>query len=194
MMKKISSLTLWVVLFGSIGIAERVNSSTCFMLDANGNQMNLGYLCQNSAPKQNRLGDRVDYYPTSPEPSDREKGVYTVPIKSRRAGIPVIDVNFNDRYVFEMMLDTGASEIVITQQMAKKLRVHHHKNVLVSTPSNSRVTMSSGYVYSVGVGELYKNNPLVITAPSMDMGLLGQSFFSGYDMTIKSDVIEFRER
>ncbi len=182
-------------------VALAQENSTCFMLDSNGNSVNLGYLCQNSSPKnthpsyqnpQRYQHNNYNYQP--PQTYQNQKGVYTIPIKSRRGGIPVIDVKFNDRYVFEMMLDTGASQIVITKQMAKTLKVQHHQNVFVSTPSSKRVAMSSGYLYSVSVAELYYDNPLVITSPSMDMGLLGQSFFSGYDMTIKSDVIEFRER
>ena len=196
-MNQLSKIILFTTIFNLFAAVAKAQDSTCFMLDSNGNSVNLGSLCQSSgsnnrsnrhqAPPSNNYSDRT------PQNRYRE-GVYTIPIKSRRGGIPVIDVNFNDRYVFEMMLDTGASQIVITKQMAKRLRVQHHKNIWVSTPSNSRVAMSSGYVYSVGVGDLYQNNPLVITAPTMDMGLLGQSFFSGYDMTIKSDVIEFRER
>lgn len=186
-MKKVLNLIIWTVLFNSIGVAVRAENSTCFMLDADGNQINLGFLCQSSAPKHER------FIYQSPQ-GDQEKGVYTVPIKSRRGGIPVIDVKFNDRYVFEMMLDTGASQIVITKQMAKTLKVNHTNDVWVSTPSSNRVKMPSGYLYSVGVAEISQSNPFVITSPSMDMGLLGQSFFSRYDITIKSDVIEFRER
>jgi len=54
--------------------------------------------------------------------------------------------------------------------------------------------MLAGYVYSVGVGTLNHKNPFVITSLSMDMVLLGQSFFGRYDITIKQDVVEFRER
>ena len=93
-----------------------------------------------------------------------------------------------------MMLDTGASGVVITQQMAKELRVNHSETVWVSTPSSNYFEMPAGYVYSIGVGKFTRQNTRVITSPSMDMGLLGQSFFSNYDMTIKSDVVEFRER
>lgn len=185
-MKKLFKIIFLTTIFNSFTItALAQDNSTCFMLDSNGNPINLGYLCQSSSPKEN---------PSNQQPQTYQKGVYSIPIKSRRGGIPVIDVKFNDRHVFEMMLDTGASQIVITKQMAKTLRVQHHQNVWVSTPSNNRVAMSSGYLYSVSVADLYYDNPLVITAPTMDMGLLGQSFFSGYDMTIKSNVIEFRER
>ncbi len=198
-MKKLFKIIFLTTIFNSFTItALAQDNSTCFMLDSNGDPINLGYLCQSSSPKENPSNQQPQtYQPNSynyQQPQTYQKGVYSIPIKSRRGGIPVIDVKFNDRHVFEMMLDTGASQIVITKQMAKTLRVQHHQNVWVSTPSNNRVAMSSGYLYSVSVADLYYDNPLVITAPTMDMGLLGQSFFSGYDMTIKSNVIEFRER
>jgi predicted aspartyl protease len=188
-MNKLLNLILLTATFNSIAIAAQAqNSDTCFMLDANGNSMNLGSLCQNSHPKDDRPSN------SNPQRYQNNSNVYTVPIKSRRHGIPVIDVKFNNSHVFEMMLDTGASQIVITQQMAKTLKVIHYQDVWVSTPSNNLVAMSSGYLYSVGVANLFQPNPLVITSPTMDIGLLGQSFFSHYDLTIKSDVIEFRER
>ena len=190
-MNKLFNLLLWSLIFNFVAtVAQAQDNSACFMLDANGNPLDLGYLCHNSNSKFNR--------PTIPIPQKastaKKSGVHIVPIKSRRAGIPVIDVKFNDRYVFEMMLDTGASGIAITREMANILNVHHHETVRVSTPSSNNVKLSSGYVYSVQVAEITQKNARVITAPTMDIGLLGQSFFSQYDLTIKSDVIEFRER
>ena len=200
-MKKLFNLVFFTTLFNSLAVTALANNSTCFMLDANGKPINLGSLCQTSQPKPKYPNHQypqtyppINYDNRIPQTYQNRKGVYTVPIKSRRSGIPVIDVKFNNRYVFEMMLDTGASGIVITKQMSKKLKVKHQKTVWVSTPSNSRVAMSAGYVYSVGVSDISHKNPVVITAPTMDMGLLGQSFFYRYDMTIKSDTIEFRER
>ena len=78
--------------------------------------------------------------------------------------------------------------------MAKKLRVNYIDTILVSTPSSNSFKMPAGYVRSLSVGKLTQKNTYVITSPTMDMGLLGQSFFSRYDITIKRDVVEFRER
>ena len=190
-MKKLFNLVLGTVIFNSLAISPPAQSSSaCFMLDANGKAIDLGYLCQNSNSTNSRPAKSIP----APTRSITEPGVQIVPIKSRRSGIPVIDVKFNDKYTFEMMLDTGASGVVITQQMAKKLRVNHSETVWVSTPSSNYFKMPAGYVYSIGVGKFTRQNTRVITSPSMDMGLLGQSFFSNYDMTIKSDVVEFRER
>ena len=177
-----------------ISLATRVqgqDNSTCFMLDEHGNPVNLGNLCQSPATSSDSESADWELFPSS-EPL--EPGVYTVPIEGRLNGIPVIDVVFNNKYVYKMMLDTGASGIVITQSMAEMLKVYHHQTVWVSTPSSQRVAMSSGYMRSVEVAGIEKTNIPVIITPEMRIGLLGQSFFGKYDLTIKSDVIEFRER
>ena len=190
-MKKIFKILLWTVIFNSLANATLAqNHLSCYMLDADGNSIDLGHLCQNNAFRTNRSSQDIqDQTQFSGQP-----GVQIVPIKSRRSGIPVIDVMFNGQYTFEMMLDTGASSVVITEQMAKTLKVNHSETVWVSTPSSNYFQMPAGYIYSIGVGKLTQKNTHVITSPSMDMGLLGQSFFSQYDVTIKSDVVEFRER
>ena len=191
-MKKLFNLILWTVLFNSTAIAGIAqNSSSCYMLDENGNSLDLGHLCESSPASKTR---RPAKNFLDPNPYQKKAGIQIVPIKRRRSGIPVIDVKFNNKYIFEMMLDTGASGVVITQQMAKKLNVNHSETIWVSTPSSRYFRMPAGYVYSVGVGNLTQKNTLVITSPSMDIGLLGQSFFGRYDITIKRDVVEFRER
>ncbi len=191
-MKKIFKILLWAIIFNASAIAVQAqNNLSCYMLDENGNSINLGHLCQNSNSSNNRNSYRNTYEQPRPK---KKAGVHTIPIKDRRSGIPVIDVKFNNKYTFEMMLDTGASDIVITQQMARKLKVNHTETVWVSTPSSNSFPMLAGYVYSVGVGKLTQKNNHVITSLSMDMGLLGQSFFGRYDITIKQDVVEFRER
>ncbi|MGF1588697.1 MAG: TIGR02281 family clan AA aspartic protease [Pleurocapsa sp.] len=190
-MQKIFQLFFWTVIFNSLATATWAQSySSCYMLDADGNSLDLDYLCQNNSSRTSRSSkDVLDQTQFRGQP-----GVQIVPIKSRRSGIPVIDVKFNDQYTFEMMLDTGASSVVITEKMAKILGINHSETVWVSTPSSNYFQMPAGYVYSVGIGKLIQKNTQVITSPSMDMGLLGQSFFSQYDVTIKSDVVEFRER
>lgn len=192
-MKTLSCLILGTVIFNSLCVRVQAQSrNSCYMLDGNGNAIDLGHLCQ----KKNSTTRRQSIPAYTPYQSQavNTKDVQIVPIKSRRSGIPVIDVKFNDRYTFEMMLDTGASGVVVTQAMAKKLRINQIDTVWVSTPSSSYFEMPVGYIYSLGVGKFKQKNTRVITSPSLDMGLLGQSFFGNYDITIKSDVVEFRKR
>ena len=186
---KLLRIIFWISIFKITSIPNAVSANTCFMLDPNGNSIDLGHLCQDNA-----TNSRSTTRNTSERTQSRTNGVHIIPIKHRRSGIPVIDVRFDDKYTFEMMLDTGASDVVITQGMAKRLRVNHTDTILVSTPSSNSFKMSAGYIRSLSVGKLTQKNTYVITSPTMDMGLLGQSFFSRYDITIKRDVIEFRER
>lgn len=194
-MKKLSGLILGTIILNSSTIPVLAqDDNSCYMLDGNGNAINLGHLCQSQKTNSTVRRQNIPDYTPYQTQVVKQKAVQIVPIKSRRAGIPVIDVKFNDKYTFEMMLDTGASGILITPAMAEKLKVHQAGFVYVSTPSSNYVKMPVGHVYSVGVGELKQTNHAVITSDSMDMGLLGQSFFGKYDITIKSDVVEFRTR
>jgi predicted aspartyl protease len=152
----------------------------CFMLDAQNNQISLGSLC---------ASDTSVNFNTNKKTTD---GVFEIPIKRRNNGIPVIDVKFNNRHTFEMMLDTGATVITVTPEIAQTLNLKIEDIVSVSTPSDEDVKMPLSKVSVVSVGGMTANNLETIIAESLDIGLLGQNFFEGYDVTIKKDSIEFR--
>lgn len=129
-----------------------------------------------------------------PVRSTKAGHLFRVPIKFRAGGTPVIDVTFNGYYTYAMIVDTGASSTVITTQMASEMGV---KEIGRTTFSTANGTMSAplGYVASVGVGDAVVNDIIVSINPTMrDFGLLGHDFFSNYDVTIKQDVVEFRQR
>ncbi len=123
-------------------------------------------------------------------------GVFQAAIKSRHGGTPVVDVTFNNGERFEMIVDTGASGTVITQQMASILGVVPIGKARANTASDRNVEFAIGRVNSIEVGGAVISNVPVAIAPldNLDMGLLGQDFFSNYDVTIKRDVVEFRPR
>ncbi len=123
----------------------------------------------------------------------RKPGVFLAKIKRRKANIPVIEVTFNGKQKFEMMLDSGASGTVITPAMAKALGVVEQGTVEAQTP-NGVATFPVGRVTSMEAGGLAINNLVVAISPALDIGLLGQDFFGHKDITIKRDVIEFRSR
>lgn len=117
-------------------------------------------------------------------------------IKTRHGGTPVVDVIFNGGTPFEMIVDTGASGTVITQQMAAALGVVPIGKAKANTASDRNVEFAIGNISSIEVGGAVVNNVAVAIAPTanLDLGLLGQDFFSNYDITIKRDVVEFRPR
>ena len=120
-------------------------------------------------------------------------GLYQAKIIRREKGIPVVEVLVNNR-PFEMMVDTGASGIVITPEMAELVGVTVTGKAKADTPSQRDVEFDIGSVASIEVAGLVKNNLNVAIAPSLEIGLLGQNFFGDYDVTLKQDVIEFKAR
>jgi predicted aspartyl protease len=119
--------------------------------------------------------------------------VYTVPIKRRAGGTPVIEVTFNGKQKFEMIVDTGASGTVITQSMAAALPVVAVGKAKANTASSKSVEFPIGYVNSIEVGGVQVNRVAVaIAGAELETGLLGHDFFGDYDITIKQNVVEFR--
>lgn len=154
------------------------NSLTCYMQTQEGAKLNLGRLCGEVGPTTNTA----------------KKEAFQAPIKRRQQGIPVIDVTFNGTQTFEMLVDTGASVTVLTQQVAAALRVAPVGKAKVDTPSDKGVEMFLGRIASIEVAGAVARNTLVTVAPALDTGLLGQNFFGLYDITVKENVVEFRVR
>jgi len=120
---------------------------------------------------------------------------YQAPIVRRAGGTPVILATFNGNQSFEMIVDTGASGTVITQSMAQALSVDPVGEAKVTTASARDVPFQLGYVSSLEVAGANVDELLVaIAGPNLAVGLLGQDFFGTYDVTIRQNVVEFRER
>ncbi|AFZ34108.1 hypothetical protein Sta7437_0501 [Stanieria cyanosphaera PCC 7437] len=185
-MKKLLNLLLISVMFNPIGlIATAQSDSECLLLDANGKPMDLGYLCGGQVtPKTNH---------SNLSNSSSNSGVFTVKIKRREFGIPVIDVQFNNQHTFEMLVDTGASLTILTEKMAQTLQIQPQGTMLLYTANNS-ITVPTSTVSSIAAAGIRSKNIGVAIAPSLDIGLLGQNFFGHYDITIKQDAIEFKTR
>ncbi|MFH7026720.1 MAG: TIGR02281 family clan AA aspartic protease [Heteroscytonema crispum UTEX LB 1556] len=122
-----------------------------------------------------------------------QQQVFTAPIKRRVGGTPIIEVTFNGRQRFEMIVDTGASGTVITQEMANALGVVTVGKAKANTVSSKSVEFPIGYIDSMEVSGVMVNKVAVAIAGwELETGLLGHDFFGNYDLTIKRDVVEFR--
>ncbi|MEH2167721.1 MAG: retropepsin-like aspartic protease [Nostoc sp.] len=138
--------------------------------------------------------------PLSPEPGlpssavvIPDEAVFTAPIKRRIGGTPIVEVTFNGQQQFEMIVDTGASGTVITQEMADALGIVTVGKAKANTASSRAVEFPVGYVNSMAVGGVIVNKiPVAIAGAELETGLLGHDFFGNYDVTIKRNVIEFR--
>ncbi|HEY9825339.1 MAG TPA: retropepsin-like aspartic protease [Stenomitos sp.] len=117
-----------------------------------------------------------------------------VSIKRRDNGVPVIEVGFNQRKSFEMLVDSGASLTVITRQMAAALGItpaHVVRSVTART-ANGQTQMPIVYVNTMTVGGLTTTQvPVAIAGPDLEIGLLGQDFLQRYDVSLRRDRIEF---
>lgn len=137
-----------------------------------------------------------EVYAAVPIPEEnRQVMAFSAPIKRRIGGTPIIDVTFNGKQRFEMIVDTGASGTVITQRMARLLGVIAVGKAKANTASAQSVEFPIGYVNSMeAAGVKIKKVPVAIAGAELKNGLLGHDFFGNYDITIKSDVVEFRPR
>lgn len=132
---------------------------------------------------------------TAQPPQPRRKGAFYAPIVRREGNTPVIRVLFNNSQPFDMIVDTGASGTLITRQMANTLGVVPVAQTSVDTASQKGVTFPLGYVQSMEVGGAVASQVLVAVAgPELDVGLLGHDFFGDFDVTIRENEVEFRER
>ncbi|WP_414549005.1 TIGR02281 family clan AA aspartic protease [Anabaena sp. CCY 0017] len=121
------------------------------------------------------------------------KAVFTAPIKRRMGGTPIVEVTFNNQQKFEMIVDTGASGTVITQEMANALGVVPVGTAKANTASARTVEFPIGYVDSMAIGGVKVNRVAVaIAGEQLETGLLGHDFFGNYDVTIRRNVVEFR--
>ena len=135
--------------------------------------------------------------PSAPnvEASTTLSNVFYAPIIRREGNTPVIRVTFNGNQTFDMIVDTGASGTLITQQMAQTMGVAPVAAAMVDTASQRGVTVPLGYVNSIEVNGAVATNVLVaIAGPQLGTGLLGHDFFGNYDVTIRENEVEFRER
>ncbi|MBO1348251.1 MAG: retroviral-like aspartic protease family protein [Hormoscilla sp. GUM202] len=115
--------------------------------------------------------------------------VFPARIKRRIGGTPVIDVRFNGSQTFEMIVDTGASGVAITEDMARSLDVVTVGVITANTASDKEVEFSIGNVLEIAVGGAVVRDVQVAIAPQLDIGLLGHDFFGNYDIIIRRDVI-----
>jgi aspartyl protease family protein len=132
--------------------------------------------------------------PTRPLSTAQPQGL--VVIKRRSGGVPVIDVLFNKRKSFEMLVDSGASITTITRPMAAALGISTAQVVQYATfkTANGSAQMPIVLLNAVTVGGLTTTQvPVAIAGPDMEMGLLGQDFLQRYDVSLRGSRIEFHD-
>ena len=108
-----------------------------------------------------------------------------VPVVRRLHGTPVVRVTFNGVKTYDMILDTGASRTLITRAMADELGIVATEKMVAATASESEVVFDLGRVDAISMGEITLKGAQVSIGNSVGIGLLGNDFLNGYDITIR---------
>ena len=177
-----------------LGLIYRVNAIAqeypgCFMIDDGGKKMDLTESVCQLFPEE---------LPQEVSTSTTAAGVYQLPIVKRtngEEGSPIVQVTFNGNQTVEMVLDTGATNTIITQEMADSLKVLPFEQGRFKVADGREVELGIGLVSSIEAGGLKFNQfTVAISPPQQKVALLGQDFFGKYDMSIKEKVVELRAR
>ncbi|MEO1592682.1 MAG: retropepsin-like aspartic protease [Cyanobacteria bacterium J06632_22] len=131
---------------------------------------------------------------TPPDSPTASADRFTIPIMSRSGGTPVILVTFNGGTSAPMILDTGASSTLITQSVANQLGLSPTGQIRAATASDRAVTLSTTQVSSLNVGSITRRNVTVAIGDAVPIGLLGNDFHQGYDISIRANTVEFIRR
>ena len=131
---------------------------------------------------------QVGQFPRRPPGNQRW---FRVPIQGRSGGIPIIAVTLNGEHTFPMLVDTGASITTITPKMARLIGFSPQGKERVTFANGQVKEVPTGTISSINVGDAQLNDFTVVVA---DVPLLGQNFFSEYNVTVGKDFIVFRPR
>ena len=135
--------------------------------------------------------------PSTTQGQTTQQALGNVPIKRRQGGTLTVDVKFNNRRWFEMLVDSGASVTTITRSMAKELGITPADIVdrVTFSTANGTTELPIVYLNVIEVGGLkHSRLPVAVAGPEMDIGLLGQDFMQQYDVSFRQHTIEFRSR
>lgn len=133
--------------------------------------------------------------PNKNTPGDISPQFFSIPIKAKNGGTPIVEVVFDGTQKFDMLFDTGASSTLITEPMARALKLKPVGLTPKGVADGAIVLLPYAFVKSIETdGRLKRKQEVAIAPPAMPIGLLGQDFFAGYDISIKENIIEFSRR
>ncbi len=114
------------------------------------------------------------------------KGVTEVKLKATRGDNYIVYVRINDKKTFPFLLDTGASTVTLTQEMADELGI-----VVGPNTKRGRFSTANGVIKapiidldSVEVGGASVTHVRASILPKVDTGLLGTSFLKHFQYSI----------
>lgn len=114
--------------------------------------------------------------------------VHRLKILYRRSNIPVVNVSFNGKRQFPMMVDTGASGTMITQRMRSVLQANIVGEIPIMTPKGASIAPVAMMKSIQAGGRTIRDVP--VTIGPMDIGLLGHDYFGDCDLVFGREYVE----
>jgi len=154
---------------------------------------------QKKLPQYQRFLAEAQQKAQPPQPTKvNEKGdinpkYFAIPIKRREGGLLVIDVKVNNQQTFEMYFDTGAQITLLSGVVDSTLDLPQVDSMGIRGVGGA-IFIPVVKVQTLETNGRIKKNMQLPVHYDMNIGLLGQDFFEGYDYTIKQNAIEFRLR
>jgi clan AA aspartic protease (TIGR02281 family) len=112
---------------------------------------------------------------------------YTVYMRAAGTGNHVVQVELNGRITAPMLLDTGASDVVITREVAHRLGLTERdlRGTQTYSTANGLVVQPAITLRKVSLGGATVENVRGSISDSMEVGLLGTSFLGKFEYSIK---------
>lgn len=112
---------------------------------------------------------------------------YTIYMGAVTGGNHVIQVQINGRTTVPMLLDTGASDVVITRATAQRAGItqHDYRGTQSYATANGIVTQPAITLREVKVGGATAKMVRGSISESMEIGLLGTAFLKHFEYSIK---------
>lgn len=131
--------------------------------------------------------------PNSNVTSEHGDGYVEVRLASNRQGHFVMTGQINARPV-QFMLDTGATNVAIPEEVADTLRLERGDRVQVST-ANGRTEASRTTLQRLQIGDIVLNNVRALVVPGLDgdQVLLGMSAIKQLEFTQRGGTLLLRQ-
>lgn len=131
--------------------------------------------------------------PNTTVTSEHGDGFVEVRLVSNRQGHFVMTGQINARPV-EFMLDTGATNVAIPEDVAEKLRLERGARVQVST-ANGRTEAFRTTLERLQIGDIVLNNVRALVVPGLDgdQVLLGMSAINQLEFTQRGGTLLLRQ-
>ena len=115
-------------------------------------------------------------------------GGYKIPLHRERGGL-FVDVLFNHTVTARLLLDTGATDTVLSPQVAQQLRLDtQNADIIPVMTANGPTLVAALQIASMSVGKATAYNVEVSVHPTgQPGGLLGMSFLNNFQFSIQKD-------